>query len=70
MKMADSGDLEKKGAAADGALADDRSTTEGQVYASEGLHAGLNGERKYGGSEFSIHLGFRNPVSSRAHCLP
>ncbi|KAL2284157.1 hypothetical protein FJTKL_09134 [Diaporthe vaccinii] len=44
--MAESSDFEKKGAALDGTLADDRSTAEGQVYRSE-AHADLTSERKY-----------------------
>ncbi|KAK7728636.1 hypothetical protein SLS63_006497 [Diaporthe eres] len=44
--MAESRDFEKKSAAQDGTLADDRSTAEGQVCRSE-AHADLNSERKY-----------------------
>lgn len=46
--MADSSDVEKKSAAVDDTLADDRSAAEGQVYQSEGAHADLNSERRYG----------------------
>lgn len=49
--MADSRDTEKKHAAVDDTLADDRSTAEGQVYRSEGAHADLTSERRYGESE-------------------
>lgn len=50
-KMAASGDLEKKGAAVDDSLADDRSTAEGQVYRSEEAQMDLKSERRYGESE-------------------
>lgn len=53
-KMAESSDFEKKGAAVDGTLADDRSTAEGQVYQSE-VHADVASERRYGESEFGMH---------------
>lgn len=53
--MTESSDFEKKDAAVDGTLADDRSTTEGQVYRSEEVHADLTSERKYGESEYSMH---------------
>lgn len=52
--MAESSDFEKKGAALDGTLADDRSTAEGQVYRSE-VHTNLISERKYGKNESSMH---------------
>lgn len=50
VKMAASGDSEKKVAAVDDLLADDRSTAEGQVYQSEEVQPDLNSERKYGES--------------------
>lgn len=53
LKMAESGDLEKKGVDLDGTLADDRSTSEGQVYRSE-AHADLNSERRYGESPLAV----------------
>ena len=52
--MAESSDFEKKGVAVNGALADDRLTTGGQVYASERSHVGLNNEREYGESQCNI----------------
>lgn len=52
--MAEYSDFEKKGAALDGTLADDRSTAEGQVYRPE-VHADLTSERKYGKFECSMH---------------
>ncbi|KAL1857592.1 hypothetical protein Daus18300_010232 [Diaporthe australafricana] len=45
--MAEPSDLGKKGVVTDGALTDDRSTTDGQVIDSELLHTGLNNERRY-----------------------
>lgn len=53
--MAESSDFEKKSAAVDGTLADDRSMVEGQVYRSEETHADLASERKYGKSDCSMH---------------
>lgn len=50
-KMAASGDFEKKGAAVDDSLADDRSTAEGQVYRSQDVQMDLKSERRYGEPE-------------------
>lgn len=54
--MPERSDLEKKGVVLDGALTDDRSTTEGQMFDPEVLHTGLNSERRYGecGCDVSI----------------
>lgn len=52
--MAASGAFEKKGAAVDDSLADDRSTAEGQVYRSEEVQMDLKSERRYGEPAQSI----------------